>query len=88
MEGQAVPDDLHDRSRFYLRLRHLRKTGEFHYPGQGWAFTTDGKQIYMDGSRDVNAEASDPEIRIWDPDTLKETGVIHGDRRGPAGPRT
>jgi glutamine cyclotransferase len=31
----------------------------------------------MDGSRDVKAEASDPEIRIWDPDTLKETGVIH-----------
>jgi glutaminyl-peptide cyclotransferase len=31
----------------------------------------------MDGSHDVNAEASDPEIRIWDPETLKETGVIH-----------
>jgi glutamine cyclotransferase len=30
----------------------------------------------MDGSRDVEAEASDPEIRIWDPETLKETGVI------------
>jgi glutamine cyclotransferase len=30
----------------------------------------------MDGSRDVNAEASNPEIRIWDPETLKETGVI------------
>lgn len=54
----------------------FRKTGEFHYPGQGWAFTTDGKQIYMDGSRDVTAEASNPEIRIWDPETLKETGVI------------
>jgi glutaminyl-peptide cyclotransferase len=30
----------------------------------------------MDGSRKVDAEASDPEIRIWDPETLKETGVI------------
>jgi glutamine cyclotransferase len=55
----------------------LKKTGEFHYTGQGWAFTTDGKQIYMDGSHAVNAEVSDPEIRIWDPETLKETGVIH-----------
>lgn len=54
----------------------LRKTGEFHYKGQGWAFTTDGKQIYMDGSRDVNADVSDPVIHIWDPDTLKETGII------------
>ena len=54
----------------------FRKTGEFHYQGQGWAFTTDGKKIYMDGSRNVNAEASNPEIRIWDPDTLKETGTI------------
>lgn len=42
--------------------------GEFHYPGEGWAFTTDGKQIYMD---DGSAQ-----IRIWDPETLKETGRI------------
>jgi glutamine cyclotransferase len=54
----------------------FQKRAEFHYPGQGWAFTTDGKQIYMDGSRAVNADASSPEIRIWDPETLKETGVI------------
>jgi len=52
------------------------KKSEFHYGGQGWAFTTDGKRIYMDGSRSVDAEASDPEIRVWDPDTLQETGVI------------
>jgi glutaminyl-peptide cyclotransferase len=61
---------------FIYDFNTFQKTGEFHYPGQGWAFTTDGKRIYMDGSRDVNAEASDPEIRIWDPETLKETGVI------------
>ena len=42
--------------------------GEFHYPGEGWAFTTDGEQIYMD---DGSAQ-----IRIWDPETLKETGRI------------
>jgi len=42
--------------------------GEFRYPGEGWAFTTDGKQIYMDDGT--------PQIRIWDPETLKETGRI------------
>ena len=61
---------------FVYDFNSFQPTSEFHYQGQGWAFTTDGKQIYMDGSRDVNAEASSPEIRIWDPDTLKETGVI------------
>ena len=54
----------------------FEQKGQFHNPGQGWAFTTDGKQIYMDGSRNVNADASAAEIRIWDPETLTETGVI------------
>jgi glutamine cyclotransferase len=61
---------------FIFDFNTFKKIGEFHYPGQGWAFTTDGKRIYMDGTRDLNAEQSDPEIRIWDPETLKETGVI------------
>jgi glutaminyl-peptide cyclotransferase len=61
---------------FIYDFNTFEKKGEFHYPGQGWSFTTDGKQIYMDGSRNVNADASNPEIRIWDPETLKETGVI------------
>lgn len=55
----------------------FEQKSEFHYPGQGWAFTTDGKKIYMDGARSVDAPASAPEIRIWDPETLQETGVIH-----------
>lgn len=62
---------------FIYNFNTFQKEGDFHYPGQGWAYTTDGKQIYMDGSRAVNAEASDPEIRILDPDTLKEIGLIH-----------
>jgi glutaminyl-peptide cyclotransferase len=42
--------------------------GEFHYPGEGWALTTDGKRIIMsDGT---------PQIRFWNPDTLQETGRI------------
>ena len=61
---------------FIYDFATLQKTGEFHYPGQGWSFTTDGKQIYMDGSRKVEAEVSNPEIRIWDPESLKEVGVI------------
>ena len=41
---------------------------QFHYTGEGWALTQDGKRILMsDGS---------PNIRIWDPETLKETGQI------------
>ena len=51
--------------------------GQFHYKGRGWSYTTDSKQIYMDGTLDVNAAQSDPEIHILDPETLKETGVIH-----------
>jgi glutaminyl-peptide cyclotransferase len=61
---------------FIYDFSTFRKQGEFRYKGQGWAFTTDGKQIYMDGSRDVRAEASDAEIRIWDPETLQESRVI------------
>jgi len=61
---------------FIYDLNTFKVLGQFHYGGQGWAFTTDGKRIYMDGSRAVEAESSDPEIRIWDPATLRETGVI------------
>jgi glutaminyl-peptide cyclotransferase len=41
---------------------HLKRT--FTYPGEGWAMTNDGKNIYMD---DGTAQ-----IRIWDPQTLQE----------------
>jgi glutaminyl-peptide cyclotransferase len=41
---------------------------QFDYPGEGWALTQDGKRILMsDGT---------PEIRFWDPETLKEIGRI------------
>lgn len=62
---------------FIYDLNTFAVRSQFHYQGQGWAFTSDGKRIYMDGSRSVDADASDPEIRIWDPETLQETGVIH-----------
>jgi glutaminyl-peptide cyclotransferase len=41
---------------------------QFSYPGQGWSMTTDGKHILMDDGT--------PEIRFWDPETLRETKRI------------
>ena len=61
---------------FIFDFDTFAKRGEFQNRGQGWALATDGKQIYMDGSRDVEAEQSDPEIRVLNPETLKENGVI------------
>jgi glutamine cyclotransferase len=46
----------------------LKLLRSFNYPGEGWGLTNDGKQIYMsDGS---------PQIRVWDPATLKEVRRI------------
>ncbi len=42
--------------------------GQFEYPGEGWALTTDGKRIIMDDGT--------PQLRFWDPETLKETGRL------------
>jgi glutaminyl-peptide cyclotransferase len=42
----------------------FRRLRFFHYPGEGWGLTNDGKQIYMsDGSA---------QIRCWDAGTLQE----------------
>jgi len=53
---------------FVYDLNTFAVRSEFHYPGEGWAFTTDGKRIIMD---DGSAE-----LRFWDPETLKETGRL------------
>jgi glutaminyl-peptide cyclotransferase len=42
----------------------LKKLRTFHYRGEGWSLTNDGKVIYMD---DGTAQ-----IRVWDPSTLEE----------------
>lgn len=53
---------------FIYDLATLKPQARFPYPGEGWALTTDGKQLYMsDGT---------PTIRILDPDTLKQVGKI------------
>jgi glutaminyl-peptide cyclotransferase len=42
--------------------------GNFEYKGEGWALTHDGKRLIMsDGT---------PDLRFWDPETLKETGRV------------
>ena len=42
---------------------------DFHYPGEGWALTHDGHNLIMsDGTSD---------LRVLDPDTLKERNRIH-----------
>lgn len=50
----------------------LKRT--FNYPGEGWAMTNDGQNIYMD---DGTAQ-----IRVWDPVTLQERRRITVRDRG------
>ena len=53
---------------FIYDLATFAPRGQFEYPGEGWGLTLDGKRIIMsDGT---------PQLRFWDPDTLKETGRI------------
>lgn len=53
---------------FVYDLNTFAVQREFHYPGEGWAFTTDGKRIIMD---DGTAQ-----LRFWNPETLQETGRL------------
>jgi glutamine cyclotransferase len=46
----------------------------FNYPGEGWALTNDGQNIYMDDGT--------PQIRVWDPLTLQEKRRITVHDRG------
>jgi glutaminyl-peptide cyclotransferase len=53
---------------FIYDLTTFAPRGQFEYPGEGWGLTLDGKRIIMsDGT---------PQLRFWDPETLKETGRI------------
>ena len=59
---------------FIYGLKDFTPRGEFHYPGEGWALTTDGRRLIMsDGT---------PDLRLLDPETLQQTGVIHVTYRG------
>jgi glutaminyl-peptide cyclotransferase len=49
---------------FVYNLSTFDTERRFEYPGEGWAMTQDGKNIFMsDGTA---------QIRIWDPETLQE----------------
>jgi glutamine cyclotransferase len=53
---------------FVYDLATFAPLGQFHYPGEGWGLTQDGKRIIMsDGSA---------QLRFWDPETLKEIGRV------------
>lgn len=53
---------------FVYDLSTFAPRSEFDYPGEGWGLTSDGKRIIMsDGT---------PQLRFWDPETLRETGRI------------
>jgi glutaminyl-peptide cyclotransferase len=54
---------------FVFDLATLRQRRRFHYPGEGWALTQDGKRLIMsDGTAD---------LRFLDPSSLRETGRLH-----------
>jgi glutamine cyclotransferase len=54
---------------FVYDLASLRLRSNFHYAGEGWALTQDGRRLIMsDGTSD---------LRFLDPDSLHETGRIH-----------
>jgi glutaminyl-peptide cyclotransferase len=53
---------------FVYDLATFQLRSQFQYPGEGWALTQDGARIIMsDGS---------PQLRFWDPETLRETGRL------------
>jgi glutaminyl-peptide cyclotransferase len=54
---------------FIYDFNTFEKIGEFRYKGEGWAFATDGTNIYMDDSTS--------HIRIWNPETLQDVGRIN-----------
>ena len=59
---------------FIYDLNSFRRLGSFLYPGEGWALTTDGRRLIMsDGT---------PDLRFFDPDTLKQTGHLRVTNEG------
>lgn len=53
---------------FVWRRGTFKKLSSFRYEGEGWGFTTDGKQLIMsDGSSN---------LRFLDPETQKQTGTL------------
>ena len=54
---------------FVFDIADFAQTGTFHYKGEGWGLSRDASHIYMsDGTAN---------LRILQPDTLRQTGTIH-----------
>jgi len=61
---------------FVYDMATFTPRSEFKYPGEGWGLTQDGKRIIMsDGS---------PQLRFWDPESLKEIGRVTVTDQGQA----
>ena len=59
---------------FTYGLKDFRPRGDFHYPGEGWALTSDGRRLIMsDGT---------PDLRFLDPETLKTIGTLRVTYKG------
>ncbi len=58
---------------FVYDLATMKAKRTFIYNGEGWSLTNDGTQIYMDDGT--------PQIRVWDPATLREKRriTVHDD---------
>ena len=54
---------------FVYDLASFQPQREFHYQGEGWGLTQDGKRIIM-------SDGITPRLRFWDPETLAETGSV------------
>jgi glutaminyl-peptide cyclotransferase len=67
-DGQLVSLTWKSEVGFVFDVATFKQQKQFHYSGEGWALTQDGKQIIMsDGT---------PELRFLNPGTLKETNRI------------
>jgi glutaminyl-peptide cyclotransferase len=67
-QGQLYELTWRHQKGFKYDLATFASKGEWTYPGEGWALTTDGRRIFMsDGTS---------EIRTLNPDTLAEIGRI------------
>lgn len=68
-KGRLVQLTWHRHMGIVWDLATFRPVARFAYPGEGWALTRSSKRIYMsDGSSD---------LRILDPDTLRQVGTLH-----------
>lgn len=67
-KGEIVSLTWRDHLGWRWSLATFAKRGTWHYPGEGWALTGDGRRLYMsDGTSD---------LRVLEPRTLRETRRI------------